>query len=78
MAQANTYHVAPHGDQWEVKHADAQHATSLHDTQKEAIAVAHEHLHNQGGGELVIHGTDGHIREKTTVAPGNDPRSSKG
>jgi len=78
MTNPNTYHVAPHGDQWEVKHAGATRATSLHATQKEAIAVAREHLHNSGGGELAIHGVDGEIREKDTVAPGNDPRSSKG
>ncbi|MEV0087368.1 DUF2188 domain-containing protein [Saccharopolyspora sp. NPDC050642] len=26
-----------------------------------------------GGGELVIHGTDGTIRDKRTVPPGHDP-----
>jgi ABC-type branched-subunit amino acid transport system ATPase component len=33
---------------------------------------------NAGGGELNIHGRDGQIRAKDTIAPGNDPRNIRG
>jgi hypothetical protein len=48
------------------------------DTQRDAINAAREMIQKQGGGELIIHGEDGKIREKDTIAPGNDPRSIKG
>ena len=64
--------------QWANARHDASRASSLHPTQQEAIDAARENLANQGGGELNIHGRDGRIREKDTIHPGNDPRSSKG
>ena len=59
--------------QWANKRNDAEKASSLHDTQKEAEAAAREMLRNQGGGELTTMGRDGKIRSKDTIAPGNDP-----
>ena len=50
----------------------------MHATQKEAIDAARELLYKQGGGELSIHGEDGKIREKDTIAPENDPADIKG
>ena len=35
--------------------------------------VPKEILGNDGGGEAVIHGRDGKIRDSDTVPPGNDP-----
>lgn len=64
--------------QWENKRNDSDRATSLHSTQREAQNAARDNLKNQGGGELIIKGEDGRIRDKDTVAPGNDPRSTKG
>jgi len=75
---AEAYHVLPHEGRWAVKHAGATRNTSVHDTQKEAIAVAREHLKHAGGGELNIHGENGEIREKDTVPPGHDPHNVKG
>lgn len=46
----------------------AERASSLHDTQGDAVEAAHEMLENQGGGELTIIGRDGLIRSKDTVA----------
>lgn len=63
---------------WQNKRNDASRATSIHDTQAEAQAAARENLKNQGGGELTTLGTNGKIRDKDTVAPGNDPRSTPG
>lgn len=59
--------------QWVNKRNDAEKASSLHDTQKEAADAAKEMLGNQGGGELSIKGLDGRIRSKDTIPPGNDP-----
>ena len=63
---------------WVNKRSDAGKATSLHDTQAEAIDKARQDLQNSGGGELSIHGRDGKIRQKDTVSPGNDPHPPKG
>lgn len=62
----------PDGD-WENKRNDAERASSVHGTQKEAIDAAREMLENQGGGELTTKGRDGKIRSKDTIPPGNDP-----
>jgi hypothetical protein len=58
---------------WENKRNDADRASSVHGTQKEAIEAAKGMLTNQGGGELTTMGVDGKIRSKDTIAPGNDP-----
>lgn len=62
---------------WVNKRNDADKASSIHDTQKEAEAKAREMLSKQGGGELTTKGVDGKIRSKDTIKPGNDPLSSK-
>jgi len=59
--------------QWVNKRNDANKASSLHSTQREAENTAREMLHNQGGGELTTMGRDHKIRSKDTIAPGNDP-----
>ena len=58
---------------WANQRNDADRASSIHDTQAEAIRNAKRMLQNQGGGELTTKGIDGRIRSKDTVAPGNDP-----
>jgi hypothetical protein len=60
-------------NQWANKRNDAGKASSVHDTQRDAIDAASEMLGNQGGGELTIKGIDGKIRSKDTIPPGNDP-----
>jgi hypothetical protein len=62
---------------WVNKRDDASKASSLHDTQREAIAAAKEMLKHSGGGELKIKGEDGKIRSKDTIAPGRDPNPPK-
>lgn len=61
---------------WENKRNDADRASSLHKTQKEAEQAAREMLRNQGGGELITKGLDGKIRSKDTI-DGNDPNPPK-
>lgn len=58
---------------WENKRNDADRASSVHQTQREAEEAAKRMLQNQGGGELTTMGRDGKIRSKDTIAPGNDP-----
>lgn len=58
---------------WVNKRNDADRASSLHKTQKEAEQAARDMLRHQGGGELTTKGMDGKIRSKDTIPPGNDP-----
>lgn len=58
---------------WVNKLNEADRASSLHDTQREAEQTAREMLRNSGGGELTTMGRDGKIRSKDTISPGNDP-----
>jgi len=78
MAPANKRTVTPHPDGWSVEKPGASRASSVHDTQREAIDAARQTLANSGGGELAIKGTDGAVRAQDTITPGNDPRSSRG
>ena len=74
LSSRNERHVTPHPDGgWQVTRPGGDRAISRNDTQAEAIDRARELLHNDGGGELVIHRPDGTIRDSDTVAPGNDP-----
>ena len=63
---------------WVNKRNDADRASSLHGTQKEAEKAAKKMLKNQGGGELIIKGLDGQIRSKDTIGPAHDPYPPKG
>ena len=53
---------------WADKRDGTSRAASLHDTQAEAAASAHQHLENAGGGELKIKNREGLIRSKDTIA----------
>lgn len=78
MAPVNKRTVTPHPDGWSVEKPGASRASSVHDTQAEAIDAARRNLENTGGGELAIKGRDGAVRDQDTVKPGSDPRSSRG
>jgi hypothetical protein len=62
-----------HDGTWVNQRADADRASSLHETQREAQQAARDTLTTQGGGELTTMGIHGRIVSKDTVAPGNDP-----
>lgn len=68
-------HVVPHGDDWAVKGEGNSRATSVHSTQQEAIEQARDIAKNQQS-ELLIHGTNGQIRERNSY--GDDPFPPKG
>jgi hypothetical protein len=79
MTNPNDRHVVPNPDGgWDVRKPDATRSSAHTDTQAEAISRGEEIVHNAGGGELNIHGRDGRIRDKRTVAPGNDPFPPRG
>lgn len=63
---------------WVNKKNESGKASSVHDTQQEAIDVASAMLGNHGGGELSIKGRNGKIRDKRTISPGKDPYPPKG
>lgn len=65
-------HVVPNGTQWTAKGNGS--VISNHRLQSDAVSAARRWLQGNGGGELFIHGEDGAVRAKDTVAPGNDPR----
>lgn len=70
----NDRHVVPNPDGgWDVEAPGAGRASAHKPTQAEAIDRAREIVSNSGGGEIVIHGRDGRIRDADTVSPGNDP-----
>lgn len=73
MSKGRDRTVFRRDDEWINKRNDADKASSRHRTQGEAEAAAKKMLRNQGGGELTIKSSDGKIRSKDTIAPGNDP-----
>jgi uncharacterized protein YdaT len=75
MSKGRNQHVVPHQDGWAVKPAEGDRASSVHDTQREAIERAREIVENQSS-ELFIHGRDGRIRERDSH--GRDPYPPKG
>lgn len=74
MARRTQRHVlpSPKGG-WNVKKPGAGRASSRHGTQAEAEAQAKRIVGRAGGGEVIIHGTDGRIRDSDTVPPAKDP-----
>lgn len=62
MAKRNQ-HVVPHPGGWAVKPAGGKRASSVHNTQQEAIDQARRIATNQES-ELLIHGRDGRIRAR--------------
>lgn len=74
--QDRTVYRRPDGT-WVNKRNDSDRASSLHNTQRDAIDSAKQMLQNLGGGELTTKGLNGKIRSKDTIAPGNDPYPPK-
>lgn len=67
------YHVVKNSkDGWAVKREGAERRT-LAPTQRAAERLAKGYATNSGGGEVVIHGRDGKIRDKDTMSPARDP-----
>lgn len=75
MSNPSNRHVVPDPDGgWDVRAPGAERASGHFDTQSEAYARAREIVGNRGGGEDVIHGADGRIRNSNTIdRPDPDP-----
>jgi hypothetical protein len=73
------YHVSKGKDtgKWNIQKEGGSRSSGSSNTQREAEQKAKTYAGNSGGGEVRIHGLDGKIRDSDTVAPGNDPKSSK-
>jgi hypothetical protein len=74
MPQTGDVHVVPKGDRWAVE-VEGNGASSTHETQEDAISTG-QRIAQQNRSELLIHGHDGQIRERSTY--GDDPRSTPG
>jgi len=68
-------HVVPSGDGWAVKKEGVERPASTHDTQKNAIDAAREAATE--GDEIVVHRTDGTIRDHTTYVGSNGTGSNR-
>lgn len=67
-------HVVPlPGGGWAVKTPGKAAPNSKHRTQNAAEKAAKQVVKTGGGGEVIVHGRDGRIRDSDTVAPGRDP-----
>jgi hypothetical protein len=64
------------GKGWDVTKPGRKTQVSRHTTQLNAEKAAKRQL-GQRGGEVVIHGRDGKIRDKDTVSPAHDPNPPK-
>jgi hypothetical protein len=71
-------HVVPDGDKWRVVAPGAQRASARTDTQAQAIDRARDIIRNSGGGELVVQGENGRIRQKDTIPPAKDKFPPRG
>ena len=60
-------HVVPVADGWHVEKDKAQRASAKVATRAEAVTRATEIISNDGGGRLVVHGSDGEVSETRTV-----------
>jgi len=54
-------HVVPDRDGWAVVESGRESVASHHSTQREAVGAARQMLSARDGGEVVVHGRDGHI-----------------
>lgn len=68
-------HVIPHDNGWAVKTAGASKASSVHQTQADAISQARGNA-QRNHSEMLIHNKEGQIRERNSY--GNDPHPPKG
>lgn len=73
MARNERHVVSDPEGGWDVVKSGAGRVSGHADTQADAIERAREIVRDTGGGEVVIDGPDGTIRDSDIVSPGNDP-----
>ncbi len=69
-------HVVPAESGWQVEKEDAKRPSAKAPTQAEAVKRAVEIVANDGGGQVVVHGSDGAVRETRTVEAGAEDTAS--
>lgn len=75
----NQIHVVPNDKgTWSNKKPHAKRASSVHQTQAEAINSAVDQAKREENTEVVIHGRDGKIRNPNTYNRKDDPKKTKG
>lgn len=74
---AEKRHVVPTEGGWVVKRDSGKSASrrSIHATQRDAVDLAREQVKKAGGGEVIVHGRDGRIRDSDTVFKSAKQRS---
>lgn len=65
-------HIVPHSDGWAVKIEGNDRATSVHDTQQQAIDAGRDRARREES-ELLIHGRDGRIRDRDSYGGDDFP-----
>lgn len=75
MAERRDIHVVPSDDKWAVRRENDNDPVSTHATQAEAEQAGRT-LAQRESSELLVHGQDGQIRDRSTY--GNDPRNVPG
>ena len=65
-------HVVPRNDGWAVRKEGTSRATSIHQTQRDAVDAARE-MARSWRSELIIHGRDGRIRDRDRYSPDRTP-----
>ena len=66
------HHVVPQGEGWAVKREGAERASSLHETQSDAITAGQD-LARTNHTELVIHRPNGQIRDSDSYGRDHAP-----
>jgi hypothetical protein len=75
MAERRDIHVVPSDDEWAVRRENDDRPVSTHATQAEAEEAGRT-LAQRESSELLVHGKDGQIRDRSTY--GHDPRDISG
>jgi hypothetical protein len=75
MPKKGDVHVVPSEKGWRVEIEGTGGSRSTHKTQSEAAQTARR-IARQNKTELLIHGRDGKVRDRSTY--GHDPRRTKG
>lgn len=75
MPKQGDVHVVPSDRGWRVEIEGTGGARSTHQTQAEAAQTGRR-IARQNKAELLIHGRDGKVRDRSTY--GHDPRRTKG
>jgi hypothetical protein len=77
MAKKNQLFVVKDGDDWKVKRPNAERASFVADTQKEAWDKAREIAKREGNTELRVQGEDGKWVSADTYNRKDDPNPPK-